>query len=156
MSFFLKIMHNRFLFFEIYINNLILGVCSERAGKWAGKFTKFLCSVTSWKLKLIIPRADQLHPPTPSRNVSQKTNAPKPYFKLGKHESYMPSLQRLCFLRRSVAGLTYIRFRPYCGALIGPSPKKLIIIATSHYKDAKISLGDRLITFQVLHVVYKA
>ena len=27
---------------------------------------------------------------------------------------------------------------------------------TSHYKDAKISLGDRLITFQGLHVVYKA
>ena len=26
---------------------------------------------------------------------------------------------------------------------------------TSHYKDAKISLGDSLITFQGLHVVYK-
>ena len=46
--------------------------------------------------------------------------------KLGNHRSY--SLQRRCFLRRSVAGLTDIRFRQYCCALIGPWPMMSIII----------------------------
>ena len=42
------------------------------------------------------------------------------FLEFGKHGSHMPSLQRLCFLRRSVAGLTYIRFGSKYDALIGP------------------------------------
>ena len=42
--------------------------------------------------------------------VIPRKRTPIDFLKLGKHGSYMPSLQRLCFLRRSVAGLTYIRF----------------------------------------------
>ena len=62
--------------------------------------------------------------------VFPRKRTPIESLKLGKHGSYMPSLQRLCFLRRSVhvAGLTYIRFGPYYDALIGPSPKKSIIV----------------------------
>ena len=47
--------------------------------------------------------------------------------KLGNNRSYMPVLQRLCVLRRSVAGLTYIRFGEFSGALIGPVAEEIDI-----------------------------
>ena len=46
------------------------------------------------------------------------------------------------------------RYGPFC--LIGCVMGRRTRHSTSQYKDAEISLGDRLITFQVLHVVYKA
>ena len=35
---------------------------------------------------------------------------------------YMPFLQRLCVLRRSVVGLAHVSFGSFSRALIGPSP----------------------------------